>query len=325
MIVHVANPIYDSVFKYLMEDPRIAKIVLSALLKKDVVAVKIRPHEYANTSRDTLSMFRIDFAATVREQDGKEHTVLIELQKTWLNTETLRFRQYLGVQYGNKQNMREDSPKGYAYPMVAVYLLGHNVGDITEPILYVNHKPYDYEGREVKLPSPDPFVESLTHDSIIVQLPRLHGRVNNRLEKVLSVFDQGNIGNDTQVLQIDEGNYEGDDDMMYMIHRLTAAAANADVRQDMNVEDEYFKAIEDRDTAIMEREKQLKEQQQKIVAQDAKLSEQDAKIVAQDAKLSEQDAKLWAMARLMLDNGMTEESVASAMGVSIEKLRAMQK
>lgn len=34
MIVHVANPIYDSVFKYIMEDPRIAKTVLSALLKK---------------------------------------------------------------------------------------------------------------------------------------------------------------------------------------------------------------------------------------------------------------------------------------------------
>ena len=37
---------------------------------------------------------------------------------------------------------------------------------------------------------PDAFVESLTHDSIIVQIPRLHGRINNRLDRVLSVFDQ---------------------------------------------------------------------------------------------------------------------------------------
>ena len=29
MIVHIANPIYDSVFKYLMEDERIAKTILS--------------------------------------------------------------------------------------------------------------------------------------------------------------------------------------------------------------------------------------------------------------------------------------------------------
>ena len=27
MMIHIANPIYDSVFKYLMEDERIAKII----------------------------------------------------------------------------------------------------------------------------------------------------------------------------------------------------------------------------------------------------------------------------------------------------------
>ena len=82
MIVHIANPIYDSVFKYIMEDERIAKTVLSALLKKEVLHVTMRPHEYANTSRDTLSMFRIDFAATVCEEDGSQQVILIELQKT---------------------------------------------------------------------------------------------------------------------------------------------------------------------------------------------------------------------------------------------------
>ena len=69
----VANPIYDIVFKYLMEDERIARTILSALLKKDVVAVEMRPHEYANSQRDSLSVFRIDFGATIRDQEGKEH------------------------------------------------------------------------------------------------------------------------------------------------------------------------------------------------------------------------------------------------------------
>ena len=59
MFIHVANPIYDSVFKYIMEDERIAKTMLSALLKKEVVHVTVRPHEYSNTTRDTLSMFRM--------------------------------------------------------------------------------------------------------------------------------------------------------------------------------------------------------------------------------------------------------------------------
>ena len=102
MVVYVANPLYDSVFKYLMEDERIAKTILTALLKKKVVDVKIRRNEYTNlTHRESISMFRIDFAATVQDKDGKSHLLLIELQKTWLPTETLRFRRYLALQYNN--------------------------------------------------------------------------------------------------------------------------------------------------------------------------------------------------------------------------------
>ena len=35
-MITVANPIYDVVFKYLMEDERIARTILSALLKEKV-------------------------------------------------------------------------------------------------------------------------------------------------------------------------------------------------------------------------------------------------------------------------------------------------
>lgn len=33
-MLHIANPIYDSAFKYLMEDERIAKTLLGALIKR---------------------------------------------------------------------------------------------------------------------------------------------------------------------------------------------------------------------------------------------------------------------------------------------------
>ena len=310
MIIHVANPIYDSVFKYIMEDERIAKTILSALLKKEVVHVTVRPHEYSNTTRDTLSMFRIDFAATVREKEGneiKDRIVLIELQKTWLNTETLRFRQYLGAQYNNKNNIREADEKGFAYPMVAVYLLGHKVGNIKEPIVYVNHDVFDYNGNVVAEGNTEPFVESLTHNSIIVQIPRLQGNVNNRLEKVLSVFDQTNVEGDTQqVLKIDEDKYADDNDMMYVLHKLTAAAANSEMRQDMNVEDEFYKAIEDRDTAIMQRDKILKEQSEQISQQ----SEQ----------LSQQSEQLKNMAKALSASGLSNEQISQMTGMSIAEI-----
>ena len=136
MIVHAANPIYDSIFKYLVEDKRIAKILISALLKKEVLDVEFRRHEYTNNVRNDISMFRIDFGARVREADGSEHLVLIELQKTWIETETLRFRQYLGAQYSDPNNIQKEErlKHGYAIPMVTVYLLGHKVGLYLIPI-----------------------------------------------------------------------------------------------------------------------------------------------------------------------------------------------
>lgn len=322
MIIHVANPIYDSVFKYIMEDERIAKTMLSALLKKEVVHVTVRPHEYSNTTRDTLSMFRIDFAATVREREGneiKDRIVLIELQKTWLNTETLRFRQYLGAQYSNKNNIREAEDKGFAYPMVAVYLLGHRVGNIKEPIVYVNHDVFDYNGNVVEDGNMEPFVESLTHNSIIVQIPLLHGNVNNRLEKVLSVFDQTLVDGDTQqVLKIDEDKFADDNDMLYVLHKLTAAAANSEMRQDMNVEDEYYKAIEDRDTAIMQRDKMLKERDCKMAQMDERLSQQSERLSKQSEQLSQQSEQLRNMAKALFVNGLSVEQISNMTGIDID-------
>lgn len=77
----VANPIYDIVFKYLMEDERIAKTILSALLKKDVVDVKVRRNEYSNSNRDNLSIFRIDFGATIQGIDGNKKEVGVAMKK----------------------------------------------------------------------------------------------------------------------------------------------------------------------------------------------------------------------------------------------------
>jgi hypothetical protein len=76
IMITVANPIYDIVFKYLIEDERIARTILSALLKKEVVAVETRRNEYSNIGRDNLSVFRIDFGATIQEADGSRHLPL---------------------------------------------------------------------------------------------------------------------------------------------------------------------------------------------------------------------------------------------------------
>ena len=131
--------------------------------------------------------------------------------------------------------------------------------------------------------------------------------MSNRLEKVLSVFDQTNVEGDTQqVLKIDEDKYADDNDMMYVLHKLTAAAANSEMRQDMNVEDEFYKAIEDRDTAIMQRDKILKEQSKQLSQQ----SEQ----------ISQQSEQLKNMAKALSASGLSNDQISQMTGMSVAEV-----
>jgi len=315
--MEVANPIYDAVFKYLMEDDRVARTILGALLKKAVTSVEMRPHEYSNTKKEPVSMFRIDFAANVRQTDGTERLTLIELQKSWVPSEVLRFRQYLGVQYESERNM---SAEGYGLPMVAVYMLGHKVGDIDEPVIYVHNEPRDYDGNLVTKGLPDPFVSSLTHESIIVQIPRLRGKINNRLDEILSIFDQSQTNADTNehTIFIDEDRYaEEDAEMQRILRRLLMAAVSSDIRQDMNVEDEYYSYLEQKETEVMMKDRIIAQQDAQLSQQNVQLSQQKEQLSQKDAQLSRQETQLRASIKMLLDAGLSPAKVAENLGIDL--------
>ena len=314
----IANPIYDAVFKYLMEDKRIARTILSALLKENIIEVDMRPHEYSNGQRELLSVFRIDFGATILKPDGSEELILVELQKNWLPTETLRFRQYVGSQYQDPRNIVEDSADRHALPMVTVYLLGHALGDIEEPVLYVRHQSFDYNDRIVTKGMPNPFVESLVHDSVIVQIPRLHGQINNRLDEVLSVFDQTRADKKNQhTLNFDDSVYDSSDsDMQRILYRLTAAAADIDMRQDMMVEDEYY-------SIIKEQESKLYYGERKLAEMNAQLAEKEGQLAEKEGQLAEKDGQLQVTIKLLLKMGQSEESIAESLGISPDEVKRL--
>jgi uncharacterized phage infection (PIP) family protein YhgE len=220
----------------------------------------------------------------------------------------------------------------YAVPMVAVYLLGHKVGSIEEPVLYVSHDCRDYYERRVEKGQPDPFVESLTYDSIIVQIPRLHGQINNRLDKVLSIFDQTRRdSDDEQLLSIDERAYTDDSAMERILHRLTMAAADAGVRHRMDVEDEYFSIIEKRDTEILMKDRRLAEQNVMIAEKSKQLQEQSEQLQEQSEQLQEQSEQLQEQVSLLrrsvaaLKATMSIEQISSMLGISVDEVERLSK
>jgi hypothetical protein len=333
----VANPIYDIVFKYLMEDERIARTILSALLKQEVVEVHMRNNEYNDKLSDNLSIYRIDFGATVIDDKGQRQTILIEVQKTWVETEVLRFRKYLGFQYSHKSNIVGSGRRVHALPMVAIYLLGHKVGKIKAPVVYVNHQVYDYDNNLVEGGIDDPFVESLTHNSIIVQIPRLHGKINNRLDKVLSIFDQSlQDGKNSHTIDIDAETFSGDADMQPIIRRLEEAAADSKVRRRMDVEDEFFSVLKSRDTEIMAKDMQLAEKTVAVKEATEKLTRTEEKLGKAEEKLGkaeEQRALAEKKTERILRNSviaflkteMSAEDIASMLGIDIATVTQIAK
>ena len=333
----IANPIYDSVFKFLMEDERAAKVLLSALLKQEVRDLKMRRHEYTNLSQTRISLFRIDFSARIKDATGKEQLVLIELQKTWLMTETLRFRQYLGTQYLDTENVStKGGGRGYGLPIISIYILGHKLGDLNEPVVYVRRRYLDYESREIAQGVPDPFIESLTHDSIIVQIPYLQGRARNHLERLLSVFNQDcrMVAND-HYLQIDDEDM--DKEGRLLVNRLVMAAASPEVRRDMQVEDEILSEIEARDTTIMLKDKAI-EQKDKEIEQKSQEIEQKSQEIEQKSQEIEQKSQeieqksqeieqqkniLRATVRNLSQQGMSLQEIAAVLSVSEETVRGL--
>ena len=272
-----------------MEDERAAKVLLSALLKQEVRDLKMRRNEYTNLSQTRISLFRIDFSARIKDISGKEQLVLIELQKTWLMTETLRFRQYLGTQYLDTENVStEGEGRGYGLPIISIYILGHKLGDLNEPVVYVRRRYLNYESQEIAEGVPDPFIESLTHDSIIVQIPYLQGRARNHLERLLSVFDQEcRVPADDHLLQIDD---EGmDQEGRLLVNRLVMAAASPKVRRDMQVEDEILSEIEARDTTIMMMDKTIEQKDKEIEQKSQEIEQKDKAIEQKDKTIEQKD------------------------------------
>ncbi|MDR2384240.1 MAG: hypothetical protein LBD80_01065, partial [Tannerella sp.] len=114
--MHIANPIYDVVFKFMMEDKKVARAFLSAIIEEKVLELDFSAQEYIVPISETnkkqadekeeyhLTVCRFDFCAKISLPDGGFKTVIIELQKAKLSTDIMRFRRYIGRHYEDENN-----------------------------------------------------------------------------------------------------------------------------------------------------------------------------------------------------------------------------
>ena len=91
----IANPIYDVVFKYLLEDIEIARELLSIILGEEILSLGLKPQETTTeNTASSVSILRFDFKAIIKTNTGELKKVLIELQKAKQVLDVMRFRRY---------------------------------------------------------------------------------------------------------------------------------------------------------------------------------------------------------------------------------------
>ncbi len=274
----IANPIYDVVFKRLMENERIAKFFIGTMLGQKVERISLKPQEFTYTDRLAgLAVFRMDFIAVINTANGENKKVLIEIQKAKNEIDLMRFRNYLAEQYKKKDELEG---KKEALPITTIYILGFKLPEIETACIHVERQYRDMINDAI-LEQKSDFVERLTHDSYVVQVGRISGRYQSRLDKLLSVFEQKNFVGDKETLK--EYLYQLDDDeVKEMAELLHHTGTDPESKEEIEREWEAWRSVnamfEERErtfeAALVEKDKELTEKDKELTEKDKELEEQ---------------------------------------------------
>jgi hypothetical protein len=280
----------------MMEDEKVAKAFLSAIIEEEVVELDFaaqehtlrRPKQSAKStkqeqSKETfLTVCRFDFSAKISLPGGRFKTVLIELQKAKLSSDIMRFRRYLGVHYQNASNTYGAEPDKKARQIYCIFLLGYDIGIPDNPIVYVDSRVKDSSKRELQVANE--FIQSLHHRSWIVQIDQLKRRRRNDVEQLLSIFDQENRTKNHHILNVNEDDFP--EAYRPIIRRLRMASESEEIQIEMEMEDDYMQDLLDKERLIAQKEKAL-EDKERIIEDKEKIIEDNKKALKDQEKIIE--------------------------------------
>jgi hypothetical protein len=276
-----------------MEDNKIAKKLLSLIMEEEIETLEFIPKDKRNElEKRSLTVLYIDFLAKIRLPDGSQKVVLIELQKAKFASDIPRFRRYLGTQYASANNTYEDEKgRRKSMPILSIYLLGHYLDKVRIPTIRVN-RTYQDAATKKEIHEKEEFIECLTHDSIVIQIPALRESRRNKLEKVLSVFNNAK----EHLIDIQESDYP--EEYHEVIRRLLKAASEPEVRETMTVEDEYLEELES--------------------------LERKAYTAREEGRQEGEKNKALEIARNLLKKGLTPKEAAEMTGLTEEEIQKLR-
>ena len=292
----IANPIYDVVFKRLMEDKKIAKFFIETLTGETITDVEIKPTEFTYNDRLAgVAVYRLDFVATIKSAEGEYKKVLIEIQKAKNPIDLMRFRNYLAEQYKKEDEVITENGKTRSIlPIITIYLLGFKLNEINSSVIRVNRQYLDLITNTVITRKND-FIEKLTHDCYVVQIPRIQPRLQSKLETLLTIFEQTNFIDEREITK--NYTYQINDDLIKeMVNILHHAGTDPEERLAIEKEQEALRVF---DVGMRELKQTIAEKNAALTEKDKVLIEKDKSLIEKDKALTEKDKALTEKDRLI--------------------------
>jgi hypothetical protein len=313
----IANPIYDIVFKYLMSDLDVAKGVIAAIIdeeiltldfksqehvhkfkKTDLKAIKAREEDESDVDIKELIYYHLDFIAKIKMKTGGCKNVLIELQKTNLPPDIMRFRRYLGEQYKREDEVvdeeelveerKERTVIREGLPIITIYFLGYKLSETLPGVIKVNREYIDVLGGGKIIEERSDFIECLTHNSYVIQVPSLHVELKTELERVLSVFQQENFIDETSRLK--KYGYKVSDALLeMMLRQLQKAAGDAGLIKQLEEEENALHEFEYTYRALA---REVKRKKKELEKKDKELDMSKKELDMSKKELSKKDKEL---------------------------------
>jgi hypothetical protein len=212
----------------------------------------------------------------------------------------MRFRRYLGGRYQDKSNTYTDANGvTHARQIYCIFFLGYDLGFSDASLLEVDVRVRD-RATGVEVNARSEFIEGLHHRSWIIQVSKLKSRRRDDFERLLSIFDQANAGEDKHVLNLEEEDFPE----MYrsIIRRLRRAADTPEVRDQMDMEDDYIEPYRALERANTESKQIIEEKDLLLEKKDQLIEEKDREDAENKRRLEEKDREIEALKRL-LDKG----------------------
>ncbi len=319
----IANPIYDTIFKHLMNDLGIAKGFISTILRKKIYDIQFLSQENSsyipeNDIHDKIKLFHLDFIAEIETDNGKKK-VLIELQKTNAYAYPHRFRAYIGELYTkakkeydqlvkdeqtlakkeNRDPHKINEPE--ILPIIPIFIFGFKLENspLANELMITEYKrnAYDPNQNNEVIKVTHQLAEYLSHDLIIIQIPFIPNEPKTELEIILSIFEQRFLQEDHWYK--DYRHHFTDPLLLNMLKKLEILTHDKKISKRLNAEEEgqlmYGNIMAGKKE--MEKELELKEKELKH----------------KDKELEHKDKELETAIQILVEN----------LGISVEKAKIM--